>query len=463
MLQLHNSLSGRKEEFISRQPGRVGLYVCGVTVYDYSHLGHARFLLVFDMVVRHLKSVGYAVDYVRNITDVDDKIIRRAQQNGETPQALTERYTQYFHEDCAALDLLPPTNEPRATVHMPQILAMIQRLIDRGHAYAAANGDVYFAVASFDEYGRLSGKRLDELRVGARIAPDEAKRDPLDFVLWKACKPGEPHWDSPWGTGRPGWHIECSAMSTHCLGAEFDLHGGGMDLKFPHHENEIAQSCCATGAGFARYWLHNGFVQVGAEKMSKSLGNFATIRELLTQYSGEDLRYFILASHYRSPLIYTREALDAARTSLRRWYNALADVVPTQPVVASEFTVRFLAAMNDDFNTPQAFAVLHEMATRLNSAKRAAADEAGALAGEFASLAGRLGLLTCTAAQREATAVDGLDVAAIETAIEQRVAAKAAKDYALADQIREQLAVQGVLLEDGPAGTQWRRDPEHRG
>lgn len=456
MLRIQNSLSGQKETFTPRESGKVGLYVCGVTVYDYCHLGHARFLLVFDAVVRHLEASGLAVNYVRNITDVDDKIIQRAAENGEATGDLTERFIRYFHEDCAALGLRPADQEPRATVHMPQIIAMIAALIERGHAYAAGNGDVYFAVNSFADYGRLSGKRLDELRIGARIAVEETKRDALDFVLWKAGKPGEPVWPSPWGDGRPGWHIECSAMSTECLGAEFDIHGGGMDLKFPHHENEIAQSVCATGHGFAQTWMHNGFVQVGAEKMSKSLGNFSTIRSLLELYSGEEIRYFILSAHYRSPLIYTREALDAARQGLQRWYGALDEVRIAEEYSPSAASERFVAAMDDDFNTPQAYAALHELATALNQAKAAGNEQAPALAAELKALGARLGLL-----QHKPKAVlqagVSLDAAEIEARIAQRTAAKQAKDWALADQIRQELAALGVQLEDGPQGTSWRK------
>ncbi len=457
MLRIHNSLTGRKEDFHPLTPGKVGLYVCGVTVYDYSHLGHARFLLVFDAVVRHLEASGLAVHYVRNITDVDDKIIVRAAETGEAIDDLTARYTRYFHEDCAALGLRPADAEPRATGHMAQIIDMIAALIARGHAYAAANGDVYFSVGSFADYGQLSGKRLDELRIGARIAAGEAKRDALDFVLWKAAKPDEPSWSSPWGDGRPGWHIECSAMSTHCLGEEFDIHGGGMDLKFPHHENEIAQSVCASGQGFARYWLHNGFVQVGSEKMSKSLGNFSTIRDLLRDYSGEELRYFILGAHYRSPLIYTREALDAARQGLQRWYGALEGVDTTAAFEPGEASARFVAAMDDDFNTPQAYAALHELATGLNQAKAGGdAVQAGRLAAELRVLGGRLGLL-----QQDAQAVlqagVALDADQIEAMIARRAAAKQARDWALADSIRDELAAQGVQLEDKADGTRWRR------
>ncbi|MGJ8670252.1 MAG: cysteine--tRNA ligase [Oceanococcus sp.] len=456
MLRIQNSLTGKKETFVPSTPGQVGLYVCGVTVYDYCHLGHARFLLVFDAAVRHMEANGLVVNYVRNITDVDDKIITRAQENKEEPEQLTQRFIQEFHNDCDALGLRPADSEPKATLHMPQIIAMVQRLIDNGHAYAANNGDVYFSVSSFAEYGRLSGKRLDELRIGARIAPDEAKRDALDFVLWKAAKAGEPAWASPWGDGRPGWHIECSAMSTHCLGDDFDIHGGGMDLKFPHHENEIAQSVCATGGGFAGTWMHNGFVQVGSEKMSKSLGNFSTIRDLLKEYSGEVIRGFILGTHYRSPLTYTTEVLDAARQSLQRWYAALDGLELPQQASETAFTQRFVAAMDDDFNTPQAYAVLHEMAKAVNVARSQKSDDAAVIAAEFKALAGRLGLLQDDP-QTVLKAGVGLDVARIEELIAQRVQAKADKNWALADQVRAELTAAGIAVEDGPDGTTWRR------
>lgn len=456
MLRIQNSLTGEKQAFVPRNAGHVGLYVCGVTVYDYCHLGHARFLLVFDAVVRHLEANGLQVNYVRNITDVDDKIIQRANENNEATDALTNRFIDEFHADCTALGLRPANLEPKATVHIPQIIEMVQKLIERGHAYAADNGDVYFAVSSFDDYGRLSGKRLDELRIGARIAPGEAKRDALDFVLWKAVKPDEPAWDSPWGRGRPGWHIECSAMATHCLGAEFDIHGGGMDLKFPHHENEIAQSVCATGGEFAGIWMHNGFVQVGSEKMSKSLGNFSTIRDLLKDYSGEVIRTFILGTHYRSPLVYTREALDAARQALQRWYAALDGVELAAQSPSTAYSERFIAAMDDDFNTPQAYAVLHEMAKALNVARRQNDAAAAGIAAEFKALAGRLGLLQEDPQSVLQSGV-ALDAERIEALIAQRSQAKADKNWALADQIRDELTTAGIALKDGPDGTAWQR------
>ncbi|MGB5338434.1 MAG: cysteine--tRNA ligase, partial [Gammaproteobacteria bacterium] len=321
MLKIYNSLSRRKQTFIPIEKGKVRMYVCGMTVYDYCHLGHARVMVVFDVVTRYLRSQGYKVTYVRNITDIDDKIIKRAQENNESIQELTTRFIEIMHQDAADLGVLKPDLEPKATDSMDEILTMIETLVARDHAYAGANGDVYYDVSRFTDYGKLSGKRVDDLRTGARVAVDEAKDDPLDFVLWKAAKPGEPSWPSPWGPGRPGWHIECSAMSTQCLGAHFDIHGGGMDLMFPHHENEIAQSEPATGEPFVNYWMHNGFVKVDEEKMSKSLGNFFTVREILKQYRPEDVRYFILASHYRSPLNYSQENLESARSALTRLYT----------------------------------------------------------------------------------------------------------------------------------------------
>nr|MBV6630939.1 cysteine--tRNA ligase [Oceanococcus sp. HetDA_MAG_MS8] len=456
---IHDSLSGQKMALQPIRPGEVGLYVCGVTVYDDCHLGHARFLLVFDAVVRQLEAQGFKVRYVRNLTDIDDKIIRRAAENGESIEALTERYIARFHEDCAALGLLPASAEPRATEHMAQIISMIQTLIERGHAYAADNGDVYYAVDTFAGYGKLSHKRLDELRVGARIATDEAKRDALDFVLWKASKPDEPAWDSPWGAGRPGWHIECSAMSTHCLGHQFDIHGGGMDLKFPHHENEIAQSEGAHGEGFAQIWMHNGFVQVGQEKMSKSLGNFRTIRDILEHYDGETIRSFILSTHYRSPLIYTIDAMDAAQTSLRRLYAALDRASDQEQAAVDENAVaRFDKAMADDFNTADALAVLHGLGRQLNTAVDAGdTDKAASYAHTLKTLGQRLGLLQRSAQDVLQGDTAAVDVAWVEAQIQARQDARAARDFAQADAIRDKLSQAGITLKDGPDGTSWSK------
>ncbi|HCS88893.1 MAG TPA: cysteine--tRNA ligase, partial [Chromatiaceae bacterium] len=397
MLQIYNTLTRRKAIFSPLEPGKVRMYVCGMTVYDYCHLGHARVLVVFDMVYRYLQRAGYDVTYIRNITDIDDKIIRRADENGESIDALTGRFIAAMHEDAAALGVLSPHDEPRATAHIPSITAMITRLIENGHAYIADNGDVYYAVASFPGYGKLSGKDPGDLRAGARIDVEEAKLDPLDFALWKAAKPGEPAWDSPWGRGRPGWHIECSAMSTFCLGNHFDIHGGGADLQFPHHENEIAQSEGATGEPFVDVWMHNGFVRVNDEKMSKSLGNFFTVREILTRYRPEEIRYFILASHYRSPLSYDDEHLDNARSALTRLYTALRGLPPTQSVPESKagtlYRERFDAAMEDDFNTPVALAVLFDLAREINRLRDAEDPAAATLAGELRTLGAVLGLL----------------------------------------------------------------------
>ncbi|MFZ5620148.1 MAG: cysteine--tRNA ligase [Pseudomonadota bacterium] len=457
MLHIYNSLTRRKEPFQPIEPGKARMYVCGMTVYDYCHLGHARVMVVFDVIARHLRQSGYDLTYVRNITDIDDKIIKRAQENGEDYTALTKRFIRAMHEDSAALGVLPPDQEPRATASMADIIRMIGTLIDRGHAYAAANGDVYYDVSSFAGYGQLSGEQPDALRAGARVDVDEAKDDPLDFVLWKAAKPGEPAWDSPWGPGRPGWHIECSAMSTCCLGEHFDIHGGGMDLKFPHHENEIAQSEGATGHKFVNYWIHNGFVQVDEEKMSKSLGNFFTVREVLARYRPEEVRFFILGSHYRSPLNYTEDNLNKARSALGRLYTALRGVDRSGGTVLAEHAERFRAAMDDDFNTPEAVAALFEVANRLNRAREQGAPLAD-LAVTLTVLGGTLGLLQEDPdAYFQGGAGGGLDDAAIQALIDARSAARRAKDWAESDRIRDLLKEQGVLLDDGPQGTVWRR------
>jgi cysteinyl-tRNA synthetase len=484
MLQIHNSLTGRKEAFKPIVPGEVRMYVCGMTVYDYCHLGHARMLIAFDVARRHLAASGYRVMFVRNITDIDDKIIQRAAQNGETMTALTERFIRAYHEDCEALGVARADHEPRATEYLPQIIAMIATLVEKGHAYAGVNGDVYYSVSSFVPYGQLSGKRLADLRAGARIDVDEAKRDPLDFVLWKAAKPGEPSWESPWGPGRPGWHIECSAMSVDLLGPHFDIHGGGMDLKFPHHENEIAQTCAACDSKFVNLWMHNGFVRVDDEKMSKSLGNFFTVREVLEQVADpEVVRYFMLASHYRGPINYSSDSLEQAKAALDRLYLALrgVDAAAAAPVTAA--TGRFVAAMDDDFNTPEAIAELQSLARAVNTAKAAGRSEEAALAAaELRTLGGRLGLLgqdpetflrkvarrvagtghaegVATAAGVAATAdAGGLSDAEIEDLIAQRAAARIARDFKESDRIRDLLAAAGVLLEDQPGGKSlWRR------
>ena len=459
MLKIYNSLTRQKEPLQTIEPGKVRMYVCGMTVYDYCHLGHARVMVVFDVVYRYLRELGYEVTYVRNVTDIDDKIINRANENGEPFQQLTERFIRAMHEDSEALGILPPTQEPRATGHLDDIIRMVQSLIDGRYAYAAENGDVYYAVSRFTGYGQLSGKDPDELRAGARVEVGEAKRDPLDFALWKAAKPGEPAWDSPWGQGRPGWHIECSAMSTACLGNHFDIHGGGADLQFPHHENEIAQSEGATGEKFVNLWMHNGFVRVNEEKMSKSLGNFFTVREILARYRPEEIRYFILTSQYRSPLNYDEEHLQNARAALTRYYTALRGLSAAEPAGGEAFRERFHAAMDDDFNTPEALAVLFDLVREINRVRRT--DEAAAgLGAELRRLGGILGLLQDDPdayLQGQGAAPEGLGDAHIDDLIRQRTEARKSRDWAGADRIRAELQNAGVVLEDGPQGTTWRR------
>ncbi len=458
MLQIYNSLTRRKEEFVPIEPGKVRMYVCGMTVYDYCHLGHARVLVVFDVIVRYLRDIGYDVTYVRNVTDIDDKIIRRANENGEPFERLTSRFIEAMHEDAEALGVLPPDEEPRATASMDDIITMIQTLVDKGYAYVADNGDVYYDVSRFPHYGQLSGEKPDDLRAGARIEVDEAKDDPLDFALWKAAKPGEPSWPSPWGDGRPGWHIECSAMSTRCLGCHFDIHGGGMDLKFPHHENEIAQSEAATGCKFVNYWIHNGFIQVDEEKMSKSLGNFFTVREVLARYPAEVVRFFILASHYRSPLNYSDQNLDQAAGAVERFYTALRGTDPAAGRVLPEALERFRACMDDDFNTPEAIAWMFELVRELNRARQEDPARAADLAASLRRLGGVLGLLRDDpeAYLRRGDA-EGPGEEEIERLIEARNQARARKDWVESDRIRDELKARGILLEDGPQGTTWRR------
>jgi cysteinyl-tRNA synthetase len=481
VLQIHNSLSGRKEAFTPIVAGKVGMYVCGVTVYDYCHVGHARFLVVFDTVRRYLRHRGYQVRYVRNITDIDDKIIKRAAENGEPIDALTARFIEAMNEDCATLNCEVPDFEPRATAHVPGIIGLIGQLVTRELAYVAADGDVMYAVARFPGYGKLSGKRLEDLRAGARVEVDGAKRDPLDFVLWKRAKPGEPAWDSPWGRGRPGWHIECSAMSQALLGDHFDIHGGGSDLKFPHHENEIAQSCGASGAAFVNVWMHNGFVNVDNVKMSKSLGNFFTLREVLPRLRHpEVMRMFLLSSHYRGPINYSAVQLEQADAALTRLYTALRGVATADgaqggepPAAAGLLRAArqgFEQALDDDFNTPEAFAVLQELARELNSARAAGRKaEAGALAAGLKQWAGLLGVLRLDPEQWFKLAVPGfqgqagagpavLGEAEIEARIAARLAARQARDFKAADLIRDELASAGVTLDDQPGGrTLWRR------
>ena len=459
MLRIYNTLSREKQEFVPIEAGKVRMYVCGMTVYDYCHVGHARVLVVFDMVQRWLRASGLDVTYVRNITDIDDKIIKRAAENGESIKVLTDRFIGFMHEDSTALGVEAPTHEPRATEFVPQMLRLIGDLETNGLAYLANDGDVNFAVRKFDGYGKLSGKSLDDLRAGERVGVDEAKHDPLDFVLWKHAKEGEPYWDSPWGKGRPGWHIECSAMSSDLLGRHFDIHGGGQDLQFPHHENEIAQSEGAHRCQFVNYWMHNGFVRVDDEKMSKSLGNFFTIREVLRKYDAEVVRFFILRAHYRSPLNYSDAHLDDARQALARLYTALkATTADPEPIDWSEtHAQRFKTAMDDDFNTPEACAVLFDLAAEVNRSR------SGHLASQLKALAGLLGLLQrdpqtfLQATPAAGDAADGLSPDTIEALIADRANAKKARDFAEADRIRKQLSEAGIVLEDSPQGTTWRR------
>ncbi|CAG4892405.1 cysteine--tRNA ligase [Paraburkholderia saeva] len=465
-LRIYNTLARDKQSFVPREAGVVRMYVCGMTVYDYCHVGHARVMVVFDIVQRWLRTLGYQVTYVRNITDIDDKIIRRAVENGETIKSLTDRFIAALHEDADALGIARPDIEPRATDFIPQMLGMIEALEANGYAYQATDGDVNYAVRKFANYGQLSGKSIEDLRAGERVAANDAKQDPLDFVLWKKSKPEEPAdtgWDSKYGRGRPGWHIECSAMSCSLLGEHFDIHGGGQDLQFPHHENELAQSEGASGQTFVNYWMHNGYVQIDNEKMSKSLGNFFTIREVLAQYDAEVVRFFIARAHYRSPLNYSDTHIDDARGALTRLYTALKDVGLDEaagdalPDWNEAHAQRFQAAMNDDFNTPVAVSVLFELASEVNRTRDAA------LAQQLRSLGRLLGLLgrapRAFLQQAAGSANEGtFDAAAIEARIAARVAAKQAKDYVEADRIRAELLEAGIALEDKPGGlTEWRR------
>ena len=460
MLKIHNSLTGQKEVFTPIKPGEVGMYVCGITVYDYIHLGHARMLSVFDLVQRYLRHSGYRVTYVRNITDIDDNIITRAAALEQPWSDLAQRFIDAMNADCARLGLQIPDHEPRATQHIAQIIEITQALISKGMAYRASNGDVLFAVRKFPAYGRLSGKNVDDLRSGARVQVDEGKNDPLDFVLWKPSKPGEPAWDSPWGPGRPGWHIECSAMSMQVLGSHFDIHGGGMDLKFPHHENEIAQSCGACDTKFVNLWMHNGFVRINDEKMSKSLHNFFTVRDVLdTLRDAEVMRLFLLSSHYRGPINYSQAQLEQADETLLGFYRALKDA-PPGGTARTPLLRQFREAMDDDFNTPEALAVAQSAARELNAAK-ARGDTAAAqgAAADLRAIGSVLGLLQQDpdAYLKRGVKAGVLADAAIESLLAQRREARKAKDFALSDKIRDQLSAAGVLLEDKPGGaTEWR-------
>lgn len=460
MLQIYNSLTRQKEIFKPITPGKVKMYVCGNTVYDYCHIGHARSMLSFDIIYRYLRSSGLDVTYVRNITDIDDKIIQRANQNGEPFTAVTERFIQAQNEDAQALHILPPTYEPKATEHVANIISLVQKLIAKGFAYVGSNGDVYYDVSQFTAYGKLSQQDVEKLRSGVRIEVNEAKDDALDFVLWKLAKPGEPSWSSPWGEGRPGWHIECSAMSMELLGENFDIHGGGGDLIFPHHENEVAQSEAATGCQFANLWMHAGLVQVNKEKMSKSLGNFFTIRDVLAKYPAEVIRYFMLASHYRSPINYSEDAMQQAQAALTRLYTALRGLPRTKQVdadVHSEWQLRFNAAMDDDFNTPVALSVLFDLAHDINRLRESQPEAATQMAEELRRLGGILGLLQQDPEAFLQLGVDEAEVQQIEQLITERQQARQQKDWAKADTIRKQLTKMGIDLADGPQGTTWRR------
>jgi len=436
------------------------MYVCGVTVYDFCHIGHARVMVAFDVITRFLRSQGWDVEYVRNITDVDDKIIKRAAENGEEPQQLTERMIAAMHEDETSLSVLRPDQEPRATAHIGDIINLVQTLVDKGYAYPAQNGDVYYRVEKFAEYGKLTNKNVDELRSGARVEVEQAKESPLDFVLWKSAKEGEVSWESPWGNGRPGWHIECSAMSKCCLGDTFDIHGGGPDLPFPHHENEIAQSEAANGCTYVNTWMHAGPVRVNSEKMSKSLGNFFTIRDVLEKYNAEVVRFFLARVHYRTYIDYSEDSLKEARVMLERFYQALREVDAVEGEIENDFETRFIEAMNDDFNTPKAISVLFELVNELNKASREKSEVASLLAGQLKKLGGILGLLQQDpAAFMQGEAVEGgLTAEAIEVLIEQRAAAKKNREFAEADRIRDDLSAQGIILKDSREGTSWYRE-----
>lgn len=471
MLKIYNTLSRDKQIFTPIEPNKVRMYVCGMTVYDFCHLGHARVMVVFDMVSRWFRASNYEVTYVRNITDIDDKIIKRANENNETIDVLTQRFIDAMDEDSAKLGIIRPDIEPRATAHIQGMITMISALIEKGHAYHAANGDVFYSVRSFNDYGKLSGKSLDDLRAGERVEVDSFKKDPMDFVLWKSVKPNEPNWDSPWGKGRPGWHIECSVMSGEHLGAHFDIHGGGQDLQFPHHENEIAQSEAAHNCQMANYWMHNGFVRVDDEKMSKSLGNFFTIREVLSKYDAEVVRFFILRAHYRSPLNYSDKHLDDAKIALTRLYTALRNVEITETQIDWQHpqAKRFKEAMDDDFNSPEAMAVLFDLANEVNKTK---STETAFLLKKLAGVVGLLqrdsddflqgSIFNATITEKaeaksfqDATVVFG--EASIKLRIESRAEAKKSKNFAEADRIRKELADAGIILEDTPQGTTWRR------
>ena len=458
MLKIFNTLTRQKEEFKPIHAGEVGMYVCGITVYDLSHIGHGRTFVAFDIVARYLRYCGYQLKYVRNITDIDDKIIKRANENQETVEDLTNRMIGEMHADFQALNILPPDLEPRATRHISEIIELVEKLIARGHAYVASNGDVMFAVDSDPEYGCLSRQDLEQLQAGARVEVADVKRNPMDFVLWKMSKADEPSWPSPWGAGRPGWHIECSAMNCKQLGEHFDIHGGGSDLMFPHHENEIAQSTCAHDGPYVNYWMHSGMVMVDREKMSKSLGNFFTIRDVLQHFDAETVRYFLMSGHYRSQLNYGEENLKQARAALERLYTALRHTDANAEAAGGEaFVTRFREAMDDDFNTPEAYSVLFDLAREVNRLKAEDMTAANGLAGRLRELAGVLGLLEQDPELFLQGGAQDDDVAEIEALIKMRNDARQAKEWAQADIARDKLNALGIVLEDGPQGTTWRR------
>lgn len=458
MLKIYNTLKREKEEFKPINPNQIGMYVCGVTVYDLCHFGHGRTFVSFDVIVRYLRYSGYNVRYVRNITDVDDKIIKRALENKETCDQLVDRMIAEMHKDFDALNILRPDVEPRATKHIPEIIAMVEKLIANGHAYVAEDGDVMFDVESFKQYGALSRQNLEQLQAGARVEIKSVKKNPMDFVLWKMSKENEPSWQSPWGNGRPGWHIECSAMNSKELGEHFDIHGGGSDLMFPHHENEIAQSCCAHGGDYVNYWLHTGMLTIDKEKMSKSLGNFFSIRHMLGLYDAESLRYFFLTAHYRSLLDYSVENLDLARSALERLYTALRGCDVSGAAEGGEHYVEaFKTAMDDDFNTPGALAVLFEIARELNKLKTEDMAKANGLAVRLKELAGVLGLLEQDPESFLQGDTNSDEAAEIEALIKQRNEAKVNKNWAVADEVRDKLKAMNIVLEDTPNGTIWRK------
>ena len=461
MLQIYNTLSRQKEEFKPIHSGKIGMYVCGITIYDLCHIGHGRTFVAFDAISRYLRYLGFDLNYVRNVTDIDDKIIKRAAENNESVETLTTRMLAEMHKDFDALNILRPDSEPRATRHIEEIIELTQSLIQRGHAYVAENGDVMFEVKTDPDYGVLSRQDLDQLQAGARVEVADVKRNPMDFVLWKMSKEGEPSWESPWGLGRPGWHIECSAMNSKSLGNHFDIHGGGSDLMFPHHENEIAQSTCAHDGPYVNYWMHSGMVMVDREKMSKSLNNFFTIRDVLAYYDAETVRYFLLSGHYRSQLNYTEENLKQARTALERLYTALRGTDKTAvPKGGEEFKARFCAAMNDDFNTPEAYSALFDMVREINRLKSEDMAAANGMAAQLRELSGVLGLLEQdpeTFLKGGAQTEDDAEVAKIESLIKQRNDARKNKEWALADVARDELTGMGIVLEDSSAGTIWRR------